>query len=46
MAHTRELGEKDLTLALELAEHVGVALPFTDLARRQLGHALGVPDEE
>jgi 3-hydroxyisobutyrate dehydrogenase-like beta-hydroxyacid dehydrogenase len=46
MSHTRDLGEKDLTLALELAEQLDVRLPFTALARDQLGPALGVPHEE
>lgn len=46
MAHTRDLGEKDLTLALELAGQLGLSLPFTGLARELLGPALGVPHEE
>jgi 3-hydroxyisobutyrate dehydrogenase-like beta-hydroxyacid dehydrogenase len=46
MSHTRDLGEKDLTLALELAGELGVELPFTELARSLLGPSLGVPHEE
>jgi 3-hydroxyisobutyrate dehydrogenase-like beta-hydroxyacid dehydrogenase len=46
MSHTRDLGEKDLTLALELATELGVELPFTDLARSLLGSSLGVPHQE
>ncbi len=46
MAHTRDLGEKDLMLALGLAAELDVDLPFTALARELLGPALGVPTEE
>lgn len=46
MSHTRDLGEKDLALALELAAELGVELPFTAMARELLGPALGVPHEE
>jgi 2-hydroxy-3-oxopropionate reductase len=45
MVHTRELGEKDLALALELAEELGVELPLARLAQRDLARALGVPRE-
>ena len=45
MAHTRDLGEKDLTLALELAESLDVDLPYTRAARELLAGALGVPHE-
>ncbi|MBW0016747.1 MAG: NAD(P)-dependent oxidoreductase [Mycobacterium sp.] len=41
--HTRGLGEKDLSLALALAEAVSVDLPLAKLALEQLGPALGVP---
>jgi 3-hydroxyisobutyrate dehydrogenase len=41
--HTRELGEKDLHLALALGEELGVDLPFARMALDQLGAALGVP---
>jgi 3-hydroxyisobutyrate dehydrogenase-like beta-hydroxyacid dehydrogenase len=44
--HTAQLGEKDLTLALSLAESLGVQLPFTELARAGLAEGLGVPHEE
>lgn len=40
--HTRDLGEKDLALALELAAALGVELPLADLALRELAGALGV----
>jgi 3-hydroxyisobutyrate dehydrogenase-like beta-hydroxyacid dehydrogenase len=43
LAHTRDLGEKDLTLALELADALGVDLPLTRLALRDLAQGLGVP---
>jgi 3-hydroxyisobutyrate dehydrogenase-like beta-hydroxyacid dehydrogenase len=43
MRHTRMLGEKDLRLALELADQVGVRLPMGELALRQLGPSLGLP---
>ena len=41
--HTRTLGEKDLALALELADSLGVDLPLTRLAADELAGALGVP---
>lgn len=41
--HTRELGEKDLDLALKLASEHGLDLPFARLAHQHLGAALGVP---
>ena len=43
LSHTRDLGEKDLTLALELAEHLGVDLPLGHLARQRFADGLGVP---
>jgi 3-hydroxyisobutyrate dehydrogenase-like beta-hydroxyacid dehydrogenase len=43
--HTRGLGEKDLGLALELGESVGVELPLAEVARRDLAAGLGVPHE-
>lgn len=46
MTHTRDLGEKDLQLAEELAEQLGVEVPLTGLARDLLGGALGVPHQE
>jgi 3-hydroxyisobutyrate dehydrogenase-like beta-hydroxyacid dehydrogenase len=45
MSHTRDLGEKDLTLALELADSFDVDLPYTRAARELLAGALGVPHE-
>ena len=44
--HTRELGEKDLHLALALAAHHGIDLPFARLALDHLGAALGVPHHQ
>ena len=43
--HTRDLGEKDLRLAAELAAQLGIDTPFTNLALERLGGALGVPHE-
>lgn len=40
--HVRGLGEKDLSLALGLADRVGVDLPLGTLALRDLGTGLGV----
>lgn len=44
--HTRALGEKDLNLALELGESVGVELPLAQIAVRTLAAGLGVPHGE
>lgn len=41
--HTRGLGEKDLHLAIELGEQLGLDMPFAALAHQHLGAALGVP---
>ena len=41
--HTRELGEKDLRLALDLGADLDLDLPFAELALASLGAALGVP---
>ena len=41
--HTRELGEKDLRLAIALGEELGTPTPFARLALEHLGAALGVP---
>ncbi|WP_347957860.1 NAD(P)-dependent oxidoreductase [Gordonia aichiensis] len=41
--HVRDLGEKDLTLALSLAESLGVDLPLGRLALTDLAAGLGVP---
>ena len=43
LVHTRTLGEKDLSLALELADDVGVDAPLGRLALRDLAASLGVP---
>ncbi|WP_280505271.1 NAD(P)-dependent oxidoreductase, partial [Nocardia farcinica] len=42
LSHVRDLGEKDLGLALGLGERLGVALPLAALALRSLGEGLGV----
>ena len=42
-AHTRDLGEKDLTLALELAESLGVSMPLAHQALADFAKGLGVP---
>ncbi|MBM7365888.1 NAD(P)-dependent oxidoreductase [Gordonia hydrophobica] len=41
--HVRSLGEKDLTLALDLADHLGVDLPLGRRALTDLAAGLGVP---
>ncbi len=41
--HVRDLGEKDLGLALDLADDLGVDLPLGRLALRDLAAGLGVP---
>ncbi|OBI53488.1 NAD(P)-dependent oxidoreductase [Mycobacterium sp. E796] len=41
--HTRELGEKDLSLALGLGGEVGVDLPLARIALQNLAEGLGVP---
>lgn len=41
--HTRTLGEKDLSLALELGDLLGVDLPLAQIALRNLAAGLGVP---
>jgi 3-hydroxyisobutyrate dehydrogenase-like beta-hydroxyacid dehydrogenase len=45
-SHTRELGEKDLTLALELAASLGLELPLAQLALRDFAKSLGVPHSD
>jgi 3-hydroxyisobutyrate dehydrogenase-like beta-hydroxyacid dehydrogenase len=42
LSHTRELGEKDLALALELGDELGVDLPFARLALDRFGAGLGL----
>ena len=41
--HTRGLAEKDLSLALELADELGVDAPMARLALEQFAEGLGVP---
>jgi 3-hydroxyisobutyrate dehydrogenase len=43
--HVRRLGEKDLALAVELADRLDVATPLADLARTRLAAALGLAAE-
>jgi len=43
LSHARDLGEKDLKLALGLGEAVGVDLPLAELALQNLAAGLGVP---
>jgi 3-hydroxyisobutyrate dehydrogenase-like beta-hydroxyacid dehydrogenase len=43
LAHARDLGEKDLSLALALGEAVGVDLPMAEMALKNLAVGLGVP---
>jgi 3-hydroxyisobutyrate dehydrogenase-like beta-hydroxyacid dehydrogenase len=46
LEHVRQLGEKDLALAVELGDRLGVDTPLADLALRGLASGLGVaPDE-
>ena len=43
LAHARDLGEKDLSLALALGDDLGVDLPLAELALKNLAAGLGVP---
>jgi 3-hydroxyisobutyrate dehydrogenase-like beta-hydroxyacid dehydrogenase len=43
LAHARDLGEKDLSLALALGEVVDVDLPMAQMALKNLAAGLGVP---
>ncbi|MGC5010289.1 NAD(P)-binding domain-containing protein [Streptosporangium sp. DT93] len=45
LLHVRTLGEKDLSLALELARASGVETPMAALALERLADGLGVPHE-
>ena len=45
MEHTRGWGEKDLQLAVDLAETLGVDAPFSTIACERLAEALGVPHD-
>jgi 3-hydroxyisobutyrate dehydrogenase-like beta-hydroxyacid dehydrogenase len=44
--HTRGLGEKDLNLALDLGQSLGVDLPLAHVALKNLAAGLGVPHTE
>ena len=44
--HTRDLGEKDLNLALALGDSVGADLPLARIALQRLAAGLGVPHQE
>lgn len=46
LEHVRELGEKDLALALELGAELGVELPLAEIALRDFGSGLGLPAVE
>lgn len=46
LLHVRALGEKDLTLALELGAELGVDLPLGRLALTEFASGLGVPHDE
>lgn len=43
-SHARELGEKDLRYAIELAGGLGVDVPLARLALERLGPGLGLPE--
>lgn len=43
--HTRDLGEKDLSLAVALGDSLGAELPLAHIALRNLAAGLGVPHE-
>ena len=45
LVHTRELGEKDLSLVIDLGRELGVDLPVAELALQQLAAGLGVPHD-
>lgn len=45
-AHTRGLGEKDLSLAIGLGQGLGVDLPLAEIALKNLAAGLGVPHTE
>ena len=42
LSHARDLGEKDLAMALEFADEVGLELPFARLALERLGPSFGL----
>ena len=46
LEHVRALGEKDLTLALEIADQLDVETPLARLALTRFGTGLGLPQKE
>lgn len=46
LEHTAALGEKDLSLALELGGQLGIDLPLAEYARRHFAAGLGLTPEE
>jgi 3-hydroxyisobutyrate dehydrogenase-like beta-hydroxyacid dehydrogenase len=44
--HVREIGEKDLAHAIELADRLGVDVPMARFAEQHLAAALGLPTQE
>jgi len=46
LEHTRALGEKDLTLALDLGRRLGIDLPMAQYALEHFGSGLGLPTTE
>lgn len=46
LCHVRGLGEKDLALAVELGDALGVDLPLARLALEDLARELGVPHDD
>jgi 3-hydroxyisobutyrate dehydrogenase-like beta-hydroxyacid dehydrogenase len=46
LEHVRDLGEKDLALALRLGTEVGVDLPLARIALERFGTGLGLPAKE
>jgi 3-hydroxyisobutyrate dehydrogenase len=46
LEHVRQLGEKDLGLAIELGDQLGVETPLAALALRRLAAGLGLTEEE
>lgn len=41
--HTRDLGEKDMALALEMADSYGLDMPVNRLALQEFANSIGVP---
>jgi 2-hydroxy-3-oxopropionate reductase len=46
LEHARDLGEKDLALALAMGQELGVATPVAEHAASTIAQAIGVPREE